>query len=376
MNLKFSEEQEILKKFATDFLTEKYPKKFLGELEATEAGYSSDIWKGMAELGWMGLPFPEKYGGAGMTVADQMILLEEMGRAAAQSPYFATVILGAFPIYDFGTEEQKMKYIPEVAKGDMILTFALTEADGTNLASSIETRAKSSGNDWILNGTKLFVPFAHVANYILCVARTDDKAAPEKGMSLFIVDKSAHGVKCSVMEALAGKPCEVVFKDVKVSKENMLGSLNKGWDYVKQIVSRAEVAICSEMSGLGQAALDLTVQYAKDRKQFGKPIGSFEVIQHYCADMFIELDGMKMNAYKAAWKLSTGLPCEEDIAIAKAWAAQASEKIVGPAHQIHGAIGSTLEYDLHYYTRRLKQNSLTFGDARYYKDFLAGEILK
>jgi 3-oxocholest-4-en-26-oyl-CoA dehydrogenase beta subunit len=130
------------------------------------------------------------------------------------------------------------------------------------------------------------------------------------------------------------------------------------------------------MSGLAQAALDLTVQYAKDRKQFGKPIGSFEVIQHYCADMFIEVDGTKLNAYKAAWKLAENLDCDEDIAIAKAWAAQAAEKVMGPAHQIHGAIGATLEYDLHYYTRRLKANSLTFGDARLHKDFLAAGMLK
>ena len=376
MNLKFSEEQEILRKFAVDFLTEKYPKKYLGELEATEAGYSVDIWREMAELGWMGLPFSDKYGGAGMTVMDQMVLIEEMGRAAAQSPYFATVILGAFPIYDFGTEEQKMKYIPEVSAGKMILTFALTEMDATNTASSILTKAKSSGNDWVINGTKLFVPFAHIADYILCAARTDEKAAPEKGVSIFIVDRKSPGVTCTVMESLAGKPCEVVFKDVKVSKDNLLGELNKGWDYVTRIIERAEVAICSEMGGQAQAALDMTVQYAKDRKQFGKAIGTFEVIQHYCADMFIELDGIKMNAYKAAWKLAEGLDCREDIAIAKAWAAQAAEKIMGPAHQIHGAIGATIEYDLHYYTRRLKQNSLTFGDARYYKDFLAGEMLK
>jgi len=371
MNLTFSEEQEILRKFASDFLTDKFPKKYIRELEESEAGFSPEIWKEMAELGWMGLPFPDKYGGAGMSVMDQMVLLEEMGRASTPSPYFATVILGAFPIYDFGTEDQKMKYIPEVAAGNMILTLALTEQDGTMSASSIRTTAVKSGSDFVINGTKLFVQFAHQSNFILCVARTDDKSDSEKGMSIFIVDKSLPGISCRVMESLAGKPCEVVFKDVKVPGDALLGQLNQGWEYVRQIINRAEVAICSEMSGLAQQALDLTVGYAKDRKQFGKPIGTFEVIQHYCADMFIELDGMKLNAYKAAWKLSEGLPCEEDLAIAKAWAAQASEKIMGPAHQIHGAIGSTLEYDLHYYTRRLKAHSLTFGDARYYKEVVA-----
>jgi len=238
-------------------------------------------------------------------------------------------------------------------------------------SASIKTTAVKSGSDYVINGTKLFVPFAHKSNFILCVARTDEKADAEKGISVFIVDKSLPGITCNVMESLAGKPCEVVFKDVKVSGESLLGQLNQGWEYVRQTVNRAEIAICSEMSGLAQQALDLTVDYAKDRKQFGKPIGTFEVIQHYCADMFIDLDGIKLNAYKAAWKLSEGLPCEEDLAIAKAWAAQAAEKIMGPAHQIHGAIGSTLEYDLHYYTRRLKADSLTFGDAKYYKEIIA-----
>jgi 3-oxocholest-4-en-26-oyl-CoA dehydrogenase beta subunit len=294
-----------------------------------------------------------------------------MGKAAAQSPYMQTVILGAFPIYDFGSEEQKQKYLPEIIAGKMIMTFAFTEAGGTMSPVSIETKGTASGNDFVINGTKLFVQFANAADYILCVARTNEKAAPEKGITIFIVDRKLPGVTVTVTEGMAGKPCEVAFKNVKVSKDNVLGKVDEGWEYCKKIINRAEVAICSEMAGEAQTALDMTVQYAKDRKQFNKPIGTFQIIQHYCADMFTQLDGMKLNAYKAAWKMSEGLPYEEDVAIAKAWAADAAEKIMGPAHQIHGAIGATLEYDLHYYTRRLKANTLTFGDATYYREVVA-----
>jgi alkylation response protein AidB-like acyl-CoA dehydrogenase len=374
MNLTFTEEQEILRKFASDFLTEKYPKKFLKEMEASAEGYSPQIWKEMAELGWMGLPFPEKYGGTGMTVMDQMVLLEEMGRAAAQSPYFATVILGAFPIYDFGSEEQKQKYLPDIISGSMILTLALTEKDGSMSAASIETKAVKSGQDYIINGAKMFVPFAHVADFILCAARTNASAAAEKAITIFIVPAKTAGVSCAVMDSIAGKPCEVILKDVKVGEDMVLGSENQGWKYISSILRRAETAICSEMAGLGQQALDMTVQYAKDRKQFGRPIGSFQIIQHYCADMFIELDGMKLNAYKAAWKMDENLECDEDVAMAKAWAVQASEKILGSAHQIHGAIGSTIEYDLHYYTRRMKALALTFGDTKYYREIIAQKM--
>lgn len=368
MNLNFTEEQEILRKFAYDFLNDKFQKKFLKEIEESELGYSPQVWKEMAELGWMGLPFPDKYGGTGMTLLDQSVLFEEMGRAAAQSPYFATVMLGAYPIYDFGNEYQKEKFLPGIIKGDLIFTMALSESMGHNLAS-IQTNAVKSGGKWVINGTKLFVPFAHAANYILCLARVS--SSKDEKFAFFIVDKNSNGLVCSVMDSIVGKPCEVKFENVEVDESDILGQLDSTENYLSKILNKAEVALCSEMSGLGQRILDMTVQYAKDRKQFGRPIGSFQIIQHYAADMFIELEGLKLNTYKAAWKMVEGLPCDEDVAIAKAWAIQASEKIISLAHQIHGAIGSTLEYDLHYFTRRMKVNAITLGDLVNHREKVA-----
>ena len=371
MNLSFTEEQEILRKFARDFLTSKLPKKVVKEIEASESGYSPDIWKEMTELGWMGLPFPEKYGGTGMTFLDLAVLLEEMGKAAMPGPYFSTVVLGGFPILDIGTETQKQEYLPRIAQGKAVFTLALTEADSSYDAASIKAKAVPDGDDWVISGTKLFVPDAHVADYILCVARTDDKAKPDKGLTLFIVDAKQPGISHTALKTMAGKLCEVTFKGVKVPKGNVLGKLNQGWSDIERVIDRAVLANCFLMVGMAQQVLDMTVDYAKERKQFDRPIGSFQIIQHYCADMLTDVEGMKLIAYQAAWKLSEGLPCAEEIATARAWAVQAGERIMSLSHQIHGAIGVAIEYDLHYYTRYLKAYELSFGSADFYREVVA-----
>jgi alkylation response protein AidB-like acyl-CoA dehydrogenase len=371
MDLSFTEEQEILRKFAKDFLDGKFPKKTIREIEASDTGYSAEAWKEMVELGWLGLPFPEKYGGADMTFLDLAVLLEEMGKAAMPGPYFATMMLGAFPIAEFGTEAQKEKYLPAISGGKVISTMAFAEAVGTYSPESITMKAVSEGENWVITGMKLFVPFAHVSNYILCAVRTKEGGKPEDGITVFIVDAKAPGVTCTVLDSIAGKLCEVVFDKVKVSKDDIVGELNGGWKVVKATVDKAEVANCCEMVGLAQQVIDMTVDYAKERKQFGKPIGSFQIIQHYCADMLINVEGMRLSTYKAAWKLSDGLDFLEDVAVAKAWAIQAADQLMSLAHQVHGAIGVTIEYDLHYYTRRLKAAELTFGGVNYYQELLA-----
>jgi len=372
MNLALSEEQEMLKKMASDFLTDNFPKKTVKELEASELGYSPDLWKQMAELGWMGLAFSDKYGGSGMSYLDLMILVEEMGRACLPGPYFSTVILGGFTINEAGSEEQKQRYLPGIASGADIWTLALTEPNGRYEAAAIETRATAGRDGYVISGTKMFVPDANVAGRMLVVARTDEKAPPEKGLSVFIVDAKAAGVKSTVLKTIAeDKLCEVVFSAVKVPADALLGPLNGGWDIVKSIMRRAAVAKCCEMAGCIQQALDLTVSYSKDRKQFDRPIGSFQIIQHYCADMLADVEGTRLSAYQAAWMLSEGMACDLEVAVAKAWAGEACQRVMALAHQIHGAIGVTIDHDLQYYTRRAKAAEVTFGDARFHREAVA-----
>jgi len=375
MNLALSEEQEMLKTSARDFLTDKLPKATVKEIEESEQGYSPELWKEMAGLGWMGLAFPEKYGGADMSFLDLAVLLEETGRACLPGPFFSTVVLGGLTILDTGNEEQKQEYLPKIASGEIIFTLALTEPSAKYDAAAIAVKATADGEEYTLNGTKLFVPDANIADYMLVVARTDEPAKPEDGITIFIVDAKSPGISTTVLKTIANDNlCEVVFNQVKVPRKNILGQLNQGWSEVQKIIERAAVAKCCEMAGGMQQVLEMTVDYAKERKQFGRPIGSFQIIQHYCTDILTDVEGTRLSAYQAAWMVSEGLPCTEQVAIAKAWAGQASERIVALAHQIHGAIGWTIDHDLQYYTRRAKAAEVTFGDANFYREIVAQEM--
>jgi len=376
MNLTLSEEQEMLKKSARDFLTEKCPKKLIKEMEESETGYSAELWQEMAELGWMGLAFPEKYGGGGMTFLDLSVLLEEMGRACLPGPFFSTVVLGGLPILDVGSEEQKQEYLPKLARGEKIFTLALTEPGYQNYdVASIAVKATCDNSDYVINGSKMFVPDAHIADYLLCIARIKEQAEHEEGSTIFLVDAKNPGIDYTVLKTIAGdKLCEVVFDQVRVPRDNILGQVNQGWREVQKTIQRAAVAKCCEMIGNIQQVLEMTLDYAKERKQFGRPIGSFQIIQHYCADMATDVDGARFSTYQAAWMLSEGLPCTKEVAIAKAWVGEASQRVITSAHQIHGAIGVTMEHDLHFYTRRAKASELTFGDANFYREIVAQEM--
>jgi len=375
MDLVLSEEQEMLKTMARDFLADKFPKTVVKEIEESELGYSPELWKEMAGLGWMGLALPEKYGGSDMSFLDLGLLLEEMGRACLPGPYFSTVVLGGLPILDIGSEEQKDEYLPRIASGEAIFTLALTEPSASYDADGIETKAEAEGANYTINGTKLFVADAHIADYMLVAARTDAKAKAEEGITIFIVEGKSAGISHKVLKTIANdKLCEVVFKGVKVPRKNILGELNKGWPEVKRIIQRAAVAKCCEMVGCIQQALDMTIDYAKERKQYDRPIGSFQVIQHYCADMATDVDGTRLSTYQAAWRLSQGLPCAREVAIAKAWAGEACQRVMALAHQIHGAIGVTIDHDLQYYTRRAKAAEVSFGDASFHREVVAQEM--
>jgi alkylation response protein AidB-like acyl-CoA dehydrogenase len=372
MKLTLTEEQEMLKKTARDFLTAKCTKSFVKQMEESETGYSKELWQEMAELGWMGLAFPEKYGGGDLSFLDLAVLLEEMGRACLPGPFFSTVVLGGLSILHLGSEEQKQEYLPKISRGRKILALALTEPGYHNYdASSMKIEAAHHNGSYIISGTKLFVADAHIADYLLCVARTK----PQKEITVFLVDAKNPMIEYTVLKTIAGdKQCEVIFNQIPVSEANILRQQNQGWDAVQKIIQRAAVGKCCEMVGNIQRVLEMTVDYAKERKQFDRPIGSFQAIQHYCADMATDVDSARFCTYRAAWMLSEGLPCIKEVAIAKEWIGEASQRIFALAHQIHGAIGATIEHDLHYYTRRAKAAELAFGDANFYREMVAREM--
>ena len=375
MNLAFSEEQEMLRKSARDFLTNKCPKTLVRGMEADKKGYQTELWKEMAELGWLGLPFPEKYKGGGFKFLDLVVLLEEMGRACLPGPFLSTVVLGGLPILEWGSEEQKQHILPKISKGEAILTLALTESSARYDASSIQTTAILKGNDYLVTGTKLFVTDAQIADWIICAARTSKKANPEQGISLFLVDAKSSGISTVLLSTIAGdKQCELTLNKVRVPKSNILGNLGQGWEMIKRIIEWAALAKCAEMVGGNQPVMEMSVNYAKERIQFDRPIGSFQVIQHYLADMSIDVDSSRIVLYKAAWKLSEGLPCSKEISVAKAWISDAYRRVATQAHQIHGAIGFTKEHDLELYFRRAKAGEVFFGDVDYHREIVAQQL--
>jgi alkylation response protein AidB-like acyl-CoA dehydrogenase len=375
MDLGLNEEQEMLKTSARDFLQKECPKQLVKQLDEGDAGYSPELWRKMAELGWMGLIFPEKYGGSGGSFLDLTVLLEEMGYNILPGPFFSTVVLCGLTILVAGTGEQKRELLPKIATGEMILALALTEPGAGYDAASIKAKATAHNDDYIINGTKLFVLDANVADFILCVARTKETKKPEDGLTVFVVPAKSPGIKCTLLKTLArDKQCEIVLEDVTVPSKNILGKLNQGWPVVKEALQRATAAKCAEMVGGAQAALEMTVKYAKERVQFNRPIGSFQAIQHYCANMVTDVDGARFISYKAAWELSEGLPAARDIAIAKAWTGEAYGRVTLLAHQIFGAIGFTMDHDIHLYYRRAKAGEIMFGDGDFQRAIVASEL--
>ena len=375
MDLGLSEEQEMLKTSARDFLQKECPKKLVKQLDESDEGYSPELWQRIAGLGWLGLMFPDEYGGSGGSFLDLVVLLEEMGYNILPGPFFSTVVLGGPTILAAGNKEQKRELLPGIASGEIILTLALTEPSVGYDASSVKTTAVAHNGEYVINGTKLFVPDANVADLLLCVARTKEAENPEDGITIFLVDAKSPGVECTLLKTLArDKQCEVLFNNASVPKENILGELDQGWPVVQDALQKATVAKCAEMVGGAQAALDMAVAYAKERIQFNRPIGSFQAIQHYCANMVSDVDGSRFVTYKAAWKVSEGLPATMDVAVAKAWTSEAYRRVTLLAHQIFGAIGFTMDHDLHLYYRRAKASEMMFGDSAFQRAIVSREL--
>ncbi|MBM3131924.1 MAG: acyl-CoA dehydrogenase [Chloroflexi bacterium] len=362
MDFSLTEEQQMLKKSARDFLATECPKSVIRQIEASETGHSPEIWKKMADLGWMGLALPEEYGGSGMKLLDLAVLVEEFGRAAMPGPFINAVIFGGRPIAEFGTEDQKKALLPGVASGEIILTSAVWEPEAESDPRFISTRAIKQAGKFVLTGTKLFVPYASVANHILIAARTSGKPGDEKGLTVFIVDAKSPGLTLTPFKTLAGdKQFEVALDNVAVSASDVLGTASDGLAIIRSTLLWAAAIQCAEMIGGAQQELEMTTEYAKTRVQFERPIGSFQAVQHHMADMFIDMSGARWTTYQAIWKVSEGLPAEKDVAVAKVFANMACQRIAFGAQGIHAGVGVDMDHDLQFYFRRQKAFDLKNG---------------
>lgn len=370
MDFDFSEDQVMIIDSARKFLEKECPKDKVRELKEDEKGYDPELWSRMAEMGWMGLILPEEYEGTGMDFFDLTILMEEMGRNILPAPFFDTVALCSLPILEYGTSEQKKRFLPKIACGEEIWTLALTEPSASYEPSGVELRATSLQEDYVLEGTKLFVPYANVADRLLVVARTS-----QEGITVLIVDAGSQGIKTEVIPTTAhDKQCEVVFDKVRVPKDNVLGEVDKGWEIVEFLLQRVSVLKCAEMLGGAQFVLEMANSYAKERVQFDKPIGSFQAIQHKLAEVFINVEGLRRLVYEAAWNISTGSPSRLLTSMVKAKANEVYQQTCIQGVKVHGAIGFTEELDLSLYFLRTKASEFMLGDTGFHRERIAVEL--
>jgi alkylation response protein AidB-like acyl-CoA dehydrogenase len=370
MDLGLSEEQEMLKNAARDFLEKEVPEKYVRDMEEDEKGYSSEVWSKMAGLGWQGLIIPESYGGSDFGFLDLVVLLEEFGRALVPGPFIPTV-LATLAILEGGSEDQKKQYLPKIASGEQIGTLAVTEPSARWDAEGIQLKAEKSGDGYTLNGTKLFIPDAHVSDFMVVAARTGGSG--ESGITLFVVDTKSAGITTTVLKTIASdKQCEVKFQNVKVPASAVLGAEGQGWKTLEQVQLKATVAECAYLVGLAQMDFEISVNYAKERVQFGRPIGSFQAIQHKCADMVTDVDGARFITYRAAWSVAEGEPdAALNVHMAKAWCSDATRRVVAHGQQIHGGIGFTKDYKIQLFFRRQKRSELMWGDGDFHREAVA-----
>jgi alkylation response protein AidB-like acyl-CoA dehydrogenase len=368
----YNDEQKMFKQGARDFFEKEVPKSLVKKMADDENGNPPDLWKKMAQLGWLGLIYPEQYGGSGGNIIDLIALEEEMGRACLPGAFFSTVLLGGLFILNAGSEEQKKDLLTRISKGEVIITLAQTELDASYAAAAIETAAVSDKEDYIISGTKLFIPDAHIADYIICIARTKKGTKPEDGITAFLVDRKSAGINCTLLKSIAGdKLCEVVFNKVRVPRKNIIGKLDQAWSPLAQTLQQTTVAKCAEMVGGAQKALEMAADHAKKRVQFDRPIGTFQAIQHLIANAMMDVDASRFLTYEAAWKYSEGMPCAREIAMAKGWTSEAYQRVTATGEQVLGGIGYTTDGDMQLYYKRAKAAELTLGDGKSQREALA-----
>ena len=374
MNFGFNDEQELLRSTARKFFDNECTSETVRKLMDGPEGMTPDLWRKLAEQGWLGLIVPEEFGGMGLGIVDLVVLMEEMGRAVVPGPFFSTVLLGGLAILEAGSEAQKKAWLPRLASGEARAALAWMEPSADLGARGITLAATAKSGGYTLDGTKLFVQDAHTADLIVVAARTAGGKTPEEGVTLFLVPKSASGLTVTLLPTMdqTRKLCEVTLTDVSAGAETVMGQAGAGWAPLARVLDRATVALCAEMCGGAQKVLDMTVEYAKIRQAFGRPIGSYQGVKHRAADMLVDVENSKSITYYAAWAMDEGVP-EGPLAVsmAKAYVSDAYRRVAGAGIQLHGGIGFTWEHDLHLYFKRAKGSEFTFGDATYHRERVA-----
>jgi len=366
MDLTPTEEHEQIRSAAREFLRAECPPAHVRAMEDDARGYSPELWAQMAGLGWLGLAVPEEHGGTGASYLDLCLLVEEQGRSLLPSPFVPTVVLAGQAIARFGSEAQRAEHLPAIANGGRVMGVARTSPDASWNTGEVGVVVDRAGSGYVLDGAATLVEFANVADVLVVLAQHGG------ALEAFLVPGDAAGLITQPLRTLDFDNRHLVsFDRVRVSDDAVLGEPLGGAAIAEAIARWGTTARCAEMVGAAQRVLDMTVAYATDRIAFDRPIGSFQAIQHHCAEMAVDLLGARLVTWEAIWRVSEGLDAEEAVSVAKTWVGDAVPRVCARGHQIHGAIGFTREHDLHLYTRRVRAAELDFGDAVWHRERVA-----
>jgi len=375
MSLVLNEDQLILKQSAADFVKKESPVSRLRKLrdERDPDGFSRSVWRKMAELGWQAMLIPEPYGGLSMGYRDLACVFEECGRNLVPEPILATVVLGANAVLLGGSEQQKREILPRVADGSILMTVAFQEKGSRYDLTKVACRAVRRGSGYVLDGDKVLVMDAHVADFIVVAARTAGAPGERRGISLFLVPRGTPGVTIDRQEAVHLRNVAMVrLTEAEVASTALLGEEGGGLEVLEAVVDRATAALCAEMLGGMQAAFEMTLDYLKTRKQFGVLIGTFQALKHRAARMFVEIELARsavMGACEAIDRGASDAPAL--VSAAKARCSDTAMLVGYEGVQLHGGIGMTDEHDIGFYLKRARGNEITFGDAAFHRDRFA-----
>lgn len=378
MDFSFSEEQEILRATVAKFMKKECPREYVRECDE-EKKVPFEVFHKIADQGWLGLAIPEEYSGCGGTVIDLALLLEETARislALADLIYRAR-IHGGMNILSFGTDEQKEEFLPGIAKGKLIFCIGLTEPNAGSDAASLTTSAVADGDDFIINGNKMFTTNMHIADYCLLYTRTDKTGTKHKGITAFLVDARSPGIEIRPINTLGMRATttnEVVYDNVRVPGKNMLGELNKGWTVATGQLGAERFGLAAMCTGAAQSVLDDALQYAKERVQFGRPIGKFQAISHKLADMQVEVDISRLLTYRLAWMAAQDTSDLKIAAITKLYATEAYKHISDMGMQILGGYGYAMEYDMQRHFRDSRILTIGGGSSEIQRNIIAKSL--
>jgi len=373
MDLDFSEEQQLLRETVRRLCAEYAPISAVRAMEDDATGYPAELWKQLGEVGVNGLLIPEEFGGSAQSMLDAAIVYEELGRALAPSPHFVSAVVSASALLAAGSDEQTKAWLPKIALGEAILTPAWLEPDGGFGPKGVQLEAKAEGSGFVLRGVKRHVAFASAATRLVVLART---GAGIRDVDLFLVDPRAQGVTLTQQRSLAADAqYKVEFANVRVAASDRIGAAGSGWNTWDAVMHDAIILLAAWAMGGAERALEITVQYAKDRKQFDKPLGAFQSISHYLADAATAVDGGKTLVYEAAWARATGRKIARLAPMAKLFACQTYRDVTAMCQQVWGGVGFTIEYDIQLYFRRAKQLQITWWDTPYLEELVAADVL-